>query len=156
MEYKNIPKEYQGVDISVLSPKQKRFCEEFVIDNNGFASAERAGYNKKYSWELLKKEEVQAYIAFLNADMRNSRIASAQEIKERLTRIARGESDEEIVTPRGEKVLKGTDIKDRIKALELLGKTEALFTDRIEQDTTFNFVVDIDMSDSSDDEDIEI
>ena len=156
MEYKNIPKEYQGVDISVLSPKQKRFCEEFVIDNNGFASAERAGYNKKYSWELLKKEEVQAYIAFLNADMRNSRIASAQEIKERLTRIARGESDEEIVTPRGEKVLKGTDIKDRIKALELLGKTEALFTDRIEQDTTFNFVVDIDMSDSSDDEEIEI
>lgn len=156
MEYKNIPKEYQGVDISVLSPKQKRFCEEFVIDNNGFASAERAGYNKKYSWELLKKEEVQAYIAFLNADMRNSRIASAQEIKERLTRIARGESDEEIVTPRGEKVLKGTDIKDRIKALELLGKTEALFTDRIEQDTTFNFVVDIDMRDSSDDEDIEI
>lgn len=156
MEYKNIPKEYQGVDISVLSPKQKRFCEEFVIDNNGFASAERAGYNKKYSWELLKKEEVQAYIAFLNADMRNSRIASAQEIKERLTRIARGESDEEIVTPRGEKVLKGTDIKDRIKALELLGKTEALFTDRIEQDTTFNFVVDIDMNDSSDDEDIEI
>ena len=156
MEYKNIPKEYQGVDISVLSPKQKRFCEEFVIDNNGFASAERAGYNKKYSWELLKKEEVQAYIAFLNADMRNSRIASAQEIKERLTRIARGESDEEIVTPRGEKVLKGTDIKDRIKALELLGKTEALFTDRIEQDTTFTFVVDIDMEDNNDDEDIEI
>lgn len=156
MEYKNIPKEYQGVDISVLSPKQKRFCEEFVIDNNGFASAERAGYNKKYSWELLKKEEVQAYIAFLNADMRNSRIASAQEIKERLTRIARGESDEEIVTPRGEKVLKGTDIKDRIKALELLGKTEALFTDRIEQDTTFTFVVDIDMEDNNDDEEIEI
>lgn len=152
MEYKNIPKEYQGVDISVLSPKQKRFCEEFVIDNNGFASAERAGYNKKYSWELLKKEEVQAYIAFLNADMRNSRIASAQEIKERLTRIARGESDEEIVTPRGEKVLKGTDIKDRIKALELLGKTEALFTDRIEQDTTFNFVVDVEMEESDDDD----
>ena len=48
MDFKNIPKEYNGVSLENLSSKQKRFCEEYVIDNNGFASAERAGYHKKY------------------------------------------------------------------------------------------------------------
>lgn len=150
-----MPEEYNGVDLKSLSPKQKRFCEEYVIDNNGFASAERSGYNRKYSCELLKREDVQSYIAWLNEDMRNSRIASAQEVAERLTRIARGEGEEEVVTNSGLKILKGTDVKDRIKALELLGKKHAMFTDKVETKQEFNFVVDIEDEDS-DDDDIEI
>ena len=148
MDYKNIPKEYNGVSLENLSSKQKRFCEEYVIDNNGFASAERAGYHKKYSSELLKREDVQSYIAWLNEDMRNSRIASAQEVAERLTRIARGEGEEEVVTSQGLKVLKGSDIKDRIKALELLGKKHAMFTDKVESKQEFSFVVDIEDEDA--------
>lgn len=139
----NIPKEFNGVSLTNLSNKQKRFCEEYVIDNNGFASAERAGYNKKYSSELLKREDIQMYIAWLNEDLRNSRIASAQEVAERLTKIARGESEEEFVTNKGEIVLKGVDARDRIKALELLGKKYAMFTEKVEQDTNINFTVDI-------------
>ena len=150
-----MPTEYNGVSLQSLSPKQKRFCEEYGIDDNGFASAERSGYNRKYSCELLKREDVQSYIAFLNEDMRNSRIASAQEVAERLTRIARGEGEEEVVTNSGMKVLKGTDVKDRIKALELLGKKHAMFTEKVETKQEFNFVIDIE-DDNDEDEDIEI
>ena len=150
-----MPTEYNGVSLQSLSPKQKRFCEEYVIDNNGFASAERSGYNRKYSCELLKREDVQSYIAWLNEDMRNSRIASAQEVAERLTRIARGEGEEEVVTNSGMKVLKGTDVKDRSKALALLGKKHAMFTEKVETKQEFNFVIDIE-DDNDEDEDIEI
>ena len=87
--------------------------------------------------------------------MRNSRIASAQEVAERLTRIARGEGEEEVVTNSGMKVLKGTDVKDRIKALELLGKKHAMFTEKVETKQEFNFVIDIE-DDNDEDEDIEI
>ena len=85
--------------------------------------------------------------------MRNSRIASAQEVAERLTRIARGEGEEEVVTSQGLKVLKGSDIKDRIKALELLGMKHAMFTDKVESKQEFSFVVDIEDEDADEDED---
>ena len=53
------------------------------------------------------------------------------------------------------KVLKGKDVKDRIKALELLGKKHAMFTEKVETKQEFNFVIDIE-DDNDEDEDIEI
>lgn len=49
-----------------LKPKQRRFCEEYLIDLNGSAAAIRAGYSKKTSriiaFELLTKPNILAYI----------------------------------------------------------------------------------------------
>ena len=143
MNFRKIPTEWEGVSLTGLSAKQKRFCEEYAICNNGFESARNSGYNEKYSSDLLKREDIQAYIDFLNFEGRTSRIASKDEVLERLTAVARGESTEEVVINSGSKVLKGTDVRDRVKAMELLGKRYALFTDKIEANGEFSFVIDI-------------
>ncbi len=44
-------------------PKQLRFIEEYLVDLNGEAAAGRAGYNRQYGRELLRKPTVKAEIA---------------------------------------------------------------------------------------------
>lgn len=151
-DFKNEPTEYMEVDISSLKTKMKAFCREYVIDNNGFRAAKAVGYHEKHSWRLLKDERIIAYIAWLTEDMRTEQIASAQEIMTRLTKVMRGESEEEVVTPKGAIVLKGTDVRDRIKAAELLGKRYAMWTDKVETKSETHIVVDISDEDDDDDE----
>lgn len=54
---------------SKLSDKQKRFCEEYLIDFNGTQAAIRAGYSKKTAKEqssrALTLVNVQEHIAFM-------------------------------------------------------------------------------------------
>jgi phage terminase small subunit len=49
-----------------LTPKQKRFCQEYIIDFNGTQAAIRAGYSKKtaseLAYEYLRKPHIQAAI----------------------------------------------------------------------------------------------
>jgi phage terminase small subunit len=56
-------------DTSPLSPKRKRFCEEYIIDLNGLQAAIRAKYSKataqQQSSRLLSNVKVQAYIKVL-------------------------------------------------------------------------------------------
>ena len=50
----------------MLTPKQQKFCDEFLIDLNGGKAAERAGYSKKTAYSIasenLKKPEIVAYL----------------------------------------------------------------------------------------------
>ena len=49
-----------------LTEKQKRFCEEYLVDLNATQAAIRAGYSKDSAYsiggELLKKLEIRNYI----------------------------------------------------------------------------------------------
>ena len=96
---------------------------------NARRSAREVGYNERYSYQVLARDDVRAYIDWLNETSRNERIASAQEIKERLTMIARGDTQEAIITPDGRTIMKGTYIKDQTAALKLLGQHYKLFTE---------------------------
>ncbi|WP_026793192.1 terminase small subunit [Pleomorphomonas oryzae] len=55
-----------------LTAKQRRFCEEYLIDLNATKAAERAGYSKETAYsighELLKKPEIIAEITRLQAE----------------------------------------------------------------------------------------
>ena len=55
-----------------LSDKQKRFCDEYLIDLNATQAAIRAGYSQKTAYSLgqrqLKKVEIQKYIQQRMAD----------------------------------------------------------------------------------------
>ena len=67
----------------------------------------------------------------------NNRIAKAEEILEFLTATLRGEVTEEVVVggfgkSATEKIIKNVDLRDRLKAAELLGKRYRLFTDKVE------------------------
>lgn len=70
-----------------LTPKQRRFVDEYLRDFNGTRAAVAAGYSKKtaYSiaWENLRKPEIAAAIREENM--------SADEVLSRLTDIARGD-----------------------------------------------------------------
>lgn len=54
-----------------LTPRQRRFCEEYTIDFNGSAAAVRAGYSTNYpdrqANQLLNNKGVRAYIDHLTA-----------------------------------------------------------------------------------------
>lgn len=100
-----------------LTEKQKRFCEEYLIDLNATQAAVRAGYSAKtasrIAIELLNKTHVSEYLAKLMRDRsENTKITSEQVIKE-LEKVAF--SDAEITG------------KEKIKALELLGKHLGMF-----------------------------
>ena len=67
----------------------------------------------------------------------DNRIAKAEEILEFLTSTLRGEVTEEVVVGGfgksvTEKIVKNVDLKDRLKAAELLGKRYRLYTDKVE------------------------
>lgn len=53
--------------INKITPKQKKFCDEYIIDLNSTQAAVRAGYSEKTAMEqgyqLLQKTSVKEYIA---------------------------------------------------------------------------------------------
>ena len=55
-----------------LTPKQKLFVFEYLIDQNATQAAARAGYSKKTAYsignELLKKPEIQAFLEKYRAE----------------------------------------------------------------------------------------
>ena len=70
-----------------LTPKQKRFCEEYIIDLNATQAAIRAGYSKKTAKEIgyenLTKLHVQDYIKELNSERQErTRITADQVLTE--------------------------------------------------------------------------
>jgi len=70
-----------------LTPKQKRFCEEYLIDLNATQAAIRAGYSKRTAYSIgqenLKKPEIQARIQELQRNLsKRNQITQDMIIKE--------------------------------------------------------------------------
>lgn len=108
-----------------LTPKQKKFADEYIKTGNATQSAIEAGYSKKtaavIATENLIKPNIKAYIEKCMADIASNRVMSYTEAVELLTSIARGEEKETVVvaTPVSvEKVEKEADLKTRISALK--------------------------------------
>lgn len=104
-----------------LNSKQRKFCEEYVKDNNGAQAAIRAGYAEKAARvtasKLLTKPNIKAYIAKLKAELVEECQIEAHMVLNLLKM--------EAMDPKNPS---GT----RVQALGLLGKYLSLFTDRVE------------------------
>ena len=100
-----------------LTEKQKRFCEEYLIDFNATQAALRAGYSPKTAYSIgdenLRKPEIQSEIQTLIQKRSERTGISADTVITELAKIAF--SDTEIT------------VREKIKALELLGKHLGLF-----------------------------
>lgn len=63
----------QAVKESELTPKQKKFCEEYIFDFNGTRAAKAAGYSEDTAYSIasenLRKPELKAYIEDLQYDL---------------------------------------------------------------------------------------
>lgn len=144
-----------------LTDKQKRFCEEYLIDLNATQAAIRAGYSKKTAnrigTENLSKPVIKAYIEQRMAEKVSQLIADQDEVLKYLTSVLRGQSRSEIVVVEGEgegcssakRVEKAPDEKERLKAAELLGKRYGIYTDKIEQQVDMELNINIDYGNSS-------
>lgn len=141
-----------------MTEKQKRFCEEYLIDLNG-TRAYKAAYSSvkndntaaASASELLRNPKVRAYLDERLEQLRSERTADAQEVMEYLTSVMRGESEASVVVVEGigdgcstaRTVQKPPDEKERLKAAELLGKRFGMFADKVEVSTNNGCLNDI-------------
>lgn len=139
-----------------LTEKQKRFCDEYLIDLNATQAAIRAGYSRKtanrIASENLLKLDIREYIDKRLAEKESELIADQDEVLKYLTSVLRGETQSEVVVVEGvgegcseaRTMQKSPDEKERLKAAELLGKRYGLYKDNIEQqvDMELNITVD--------------
>lgn len=123
-----------------MTDKQKRFCDEYLIDCNATQAAIRAGYSQKTANEqgnrLLANVSVKAYIDERLEQLHTKKTADAQEVMEYLTSVMRGEHKEQTLALCGDGMQEIQDIdvsaKDRIKAAELIGKRYGMFKDAVD------------------------
>ena len=143
------------VDWGSSRAKQKRFVIEFI--KLGFSNATQAAKNAGYSEKTAKSQanrlltnvdflHVQETIEKIRQEFDNRSaelsIASATEILQFLTRVIRREETNTIVinVSEGEQMTKKipADIKDGIKAAELLGKTHGLWSHKSDDSDVFD------------------
>ena len=83
-----------------MTDKQKRFCDEYLIDCNATQAAIRAGYSPKTAYSIgeenLKKPELKTYIDERLEQLHSEKTADAQEVLEYLTSVMRGEHTEQV------------------------------------------------------------
>lgn len=104
-----------------LTERQKLFCLEFLKDLNATQAMIRAGYSEnsadKKQSELTSNEKIQKYINWLRQKRQDKTGVTVDEIVRRLVRIAdKAERDDEYTAA--------------LRALELLGRHQAMFTDK--------------------------
>lgn len=125
-----------------MNARQKKFCDEYLIDCNATQAAIRAGYSpktaKQIGQENLTKPDLKSYIDEQLERLHNEKTADAQEVLEYLTSVMRGEHTEQTLQLVGEGVQTIADIdvsaRERLKAAELIGKRYGMFKDNVNVD----------------------
>lgn len=123
-----------------MNAKQRRFCDEYLIDCNATQAAIRAGYSKKTAKQIgqenLTKPDLKAYIDEQLEILHNQKTADAQEVLEYLTSVMRGEHTEQTLKLVGDGVQDIAEIdvaaKERLKAAELIGKRYGIWKDNVD------------------------
>ena len=122
-----------------MNARQKKFCDEYLIDCNATQAAIRAGYSPKTAKvtgaKMLTNANLKAYIDEQLERIHNEKTADAQEVLEYLTAVMRGQHTEQTLQLIGDGVQKIADIdvsaKERLKAAELIGKRYGMFKDNV-------------------------
>ncbi|MHC4538817.1 MAG: terminase small subunit [Planctomycetota bacterium] len=100
-----------------LTDKQKRFCQEYLVDLNATQAAKRAGYSEasasSIGEENLRKRAVWNHIRLLLAQRALRTRVTADQVVERLKKIAFADE--------------GVKTGDQLKALQMLAKHIGLF-----------------------------
>ncbi len=111
-----------------MTEKQKKFCIEYLKNPNATQSATKAGYSKNTAYsigsELLRKPEIQEFLKKEVADLLNiDKITLRNRIVNELAAVAFDPMVDEDSSIR---------YNDKLKALELLGKYDSMFIEKVE------------------------
>lgn len=131
----------------MLNERQTRFCDEYLANGgNAYQAALAAGYadktaimaskwlaknpkkpNKKYNAEMA------AYIAAQSdaLEKHNDKIASAEDVQEFVSSVMKGDAQEVVVTERGDKVNVPANVRDRLRAADILAKMKGMYNEKI-------------------------
>lgn len=146
----------RGEVMKKLTEKQKKFCDEYLIDLNATRAYKTVYKNcrkdesaRVNGSKLLTNTNIKNYINERLEEISSQKTADAREVIEYLTSVMRGESRAEIVVVEGKgegcssavKVSKAPDEKERLKAAELLGKRFGLFKEKVEVDGNIPVVI---------------
>lgn len=135
--------EDMNVEDIQLTEKQKIFCIEYLKDMNGTRAYKFAYPHIKNdntaaaaASRLLRNVNVKKYIELKMKEIEEEGTADVVEIIMFLSSVMRGEKKEDIalLLAEGGQSLesKDTDIRDRLKAAELLGKRYGMWTDKLD------------------------
>ena len=144
-----------------MTEKQKRFCDEYLIDCNAtraylaaYPTVKNSGVARRNGSRLLTYADIRSYINEELEKQHDEKTADAKEVLEYLTSVLRGESEgsEIVVEGQGEGISQAVVVKkppsekDRLKAAELIGKRYGLYTDKTELNAvqTVTIVDDVD------------
>ena len=146
-----------------MTKKQQQFCLEYLKDFNGTRAYNRAYKNnnlntcRKNAEKLLSKTDISQYIKEETEKINNAKICQVEEIRQLLSEIARGETTKGTTMvieaiggglTQAKEVHKKPEDKDRLKALELLGKANNMFTDKV--DLNANMDINVEIEDNED------
>ena len=134
-----------------MTPKQQRFCDEYLISLNATQAAIKAGYTEKYAHtnanKLLQNTTIKSFIEARMAEKESELIADQDEVLKYLTSVLRGNSYSSVLALCGdgcqEVIEKCPDEKERLKAAELLGKRYGLYTEKVEADIDTELTINI-------------
>lgn len=163
--------------VAKLTPKQKRFCDEYLIDLNATQAAIRAGYSEKTARQMgtenLSKPSIREYIDERMKEKEAALVADQDEVMRYLTAVMRREKTEHIVvtlseerstyvpdetgTMRKQTVKKEVpqiveipaQLRDANKAAELLGKAYGIYTDKVEAEVDMDLTITVDYGDEN-------
>ena len=139
-----------------LTEKQKKFCDEYLIDLNATRAYKAVYKNCKKDEsarvngsKLLTNTNIKNYINERLEEISSQKTADAKEVMEYLTSVMRGESQAEVVVVEGMgdgyskavRINKKPDEKEKLKAAELLGKRFGLFKEKVEVDGNIPVVI---------------
>lgn len=143
-----------------MTKKQKRFCEEYLIDLNATQAAIRAGYSpdtaKAIGCENLTKPDIRAHIDRAMAERSRRTGVNADRVVQELAKIAfvnatdvidpKTATVKEDALPEDTAAIQSVKVKtfgedglereikmaDKLKALEMLGRHLGMFKDKLE------------------------
>ena len=104
-----------------LNARQKAFCEFYVASGNATESAIKAGYREQTARvtasKILTKANIQEYVKELQEKAKTSRIMTAIERREFLTKFIKNGNEK---------------AADRLKALDILNKMDGEYMEKIQ------------------------
>lgn len=132
-----------------MNARQKRFCDEYLVDCNATQAAIRAGYSERTAYsvgnENLRKPELKSYIEEQLEKIHNEKTADAKEVLEYLTAVMRGEYKEQILIldGNGAQRIGNIDVsaRERLKVAELIGKRHGMFKENVNVDGVAQVVI---------------
>jgi phage terminase small subunit len=109
----------------MLNDKQKRFCQEYIIDLNAAQAAIRAGYSKHTArtigQQLLTKLDAQEYVKELKAGVQEKYLITVDDLMNDLINLKQyGLNEENLTDKEGNLKSRKIDAKTALEAIDKL------------------------------------